>query len=121
VGFVFNAIPFFTIDKLVRAKIKDVAFWSTFSLLLGILLFPIVYILELWAVSGLIPFIWLQILFFISLPFIGKFAFNWYILFRKTWGRGSLFFLRLFNKKEYHKIEELKKELFSKLDALITA
>ncbi|WP_340111201.1 1-acyl-sn-glycerol-3-phosphate acyltransferase [Maribellus mangrovi] len=120
-GFTFNAIPFFAIDKIVRAKIKDVAFWSTFSLLLGIILFPIIYLLEIWAVSGLIPGTWLKLLFLVSLPFAGKIAFNWFILLRKTWGRGNLLNLWIFNKKEYHKIMELKKELYAKLDTLIKA
>lgn len=120
-GFIFNAIPFFTIDKLVRAKIKDVAFWSTFSLVLGIILFPIVYLLELWAVSGLIPVTWLKLLFLLSLPFVGKIAFRWFILFRKTWGRGNLLNLWIFNKKEYREIMDLKKELFAKLNGLTKA
>ncbi|HYQ55854.1 MAG TPA: 1-acyl-sn-glycerol-3-phosphate acyltransferase, partial [Draconibacterium sp.] len=55
IGFIFNALPFFTIDAIVRKKIKDFAFWSSFSLVLGFTLFPIVYLLELWAVSGWLP------------------------------------------------------------------
>ncbi|WP_167605120.1 1-acyl-sn-glycerol-3-phosphate acyltransferase [Maribellus sediminis] len=120
-GFIFNAIPFFAIDKLVRAKIRDVAFWSTFSLVLGILIFPIVYLLELWAVSGLLPGIWFKLLFLVSLPFAGKLAFLWYILLRKTLGRINLLYLKMFNKNEYGKILDLEKELFAKLDALIKA
>ena len=50
-GFIFNAIPFFTIDIITRKKIKDIAFWSTFFLSLGIILFPIFYLLEFIAVS----------------------------------------------------------------------
>ncbi|WP_167615592.1 1-acyl-sn-glycerol-3-phosphate acyltransferase [Maribellus sediminis] len=120
-GFIFNAVPFFAIDKLVRAKIRDVAFWSTFSLVLGILIFPIVYLLELWAVSGLLPGIWFKLLFLVSLPFAGKLAFLYYILLRKTLGRIKLLYLKMFNKNEYSKILDLKKELFAKLDALIKA
>lgn len=115
-GFVFNAIPFFAIDTVVRKKIKDVAFWSTFALVLGIIVFPIVYLLELLAVSSFIPGIWLKIAFVLTLPFIGKLAFKWYVLFLKTWGRGKLIALKLFNKKEYAELVEIKNKLFSVLD-----
>ena len=118
-GFVLNAVPFFAIDTLVRKKIKDFAFWSTFSLVLGLLFFPIVYLLELWALSGFIPGLWFKIAFLVTLPFIGKLAFRWYILFRKTWGRGNLFLLKLFNKEAYQKLIGQKNKLFEQLNTLL--
>ena len=119
-GFVLNAFPFFLIDIPVRKKVKDLAFWSTFFLVPGIVLFPVFYLLELWALSWLIPGIWLKIAFLISLPFAGKLAFNWYILLRKTIGRGRLFFLKLFSKKKYRQLQKEKDILFESLDKLIT-
>lgn len=118
-GFVLNAVPFFTIDILVRKKIKDVAFWSTFSLLLGLILFPLVYLIELWALSGLLPGPWLKLVFLFSLPFIGKLAFFWYILFRKTSGRGFLLLMKLFNTRAYQNLLKQKNELFEQLNKLI--
>lgn len=120
-GFIFNALPFFVIDTIVRKKIRDIAFWSTFFLVPGIILFPIVYLLELWAVSSLLPGTWLKILFLITLPFAGKLAFRWYILFLKTWGRGNLLLLSLFKKKAYNKLTDTKTELFNLLDSVIKA
>jgi len=118
-GFVFNAIPFFTTDIPVRKKIKDRAFWSTFSLGSGIVFFPIVYLLQLWAVSFFLPSIWLKLLVLIAMPISGKIAFRWYILWLKTWGRGRLFILKMFNKKTYNKLIEKQKQLFDKLDETI--
>lgn len=119
-GFVFNAIPFFTIDYFVRKKIKDVAFWSTFFLIAGLVLFPLFYIIELLVVSWLIPGIWLKLLFLISLPFAGKIAFNWYILFRKIIGRMRLFFIQMFRIKKYYNLFKQKELLLKKLDELIS-
>ena len=119
-GFIFNAIPFFLIDTFTRKKIKDIAFWSTFFLVLGIILFPIFYLLEFFAVSWLIPGIWLKLAFIVALPFAGKLAFLWYILFRKTIGRGRLLRLNLFNRKEYYNLFKEKDLLYRKLDELIT-
>lgn len=119
-GFIFNAIPFFSIDRITRKKIKDKGFWSTFFLVLGIIVFPIFYLIEFLAVSWLIPGIWLKLAFLIALPLTGKVAFLWYILFRKTVGRGRLLLLKLFNKKEYSNLFKKKELLFRKLDELLT-
>ncbi|WP_346861616.1 1-acyl-sn-glycerol-3-phosphate acyltransferase [uncultured Draconibacterium sp.] len=120
-GFVFNAIPFFATDIPVRKKIKDRAFWSTFFLSSGIILFPIVYLLQLWAVSGFIPGIWLKLLVLACMPFSGKIAFRWYVVWLKTWGRGRLFNLKLFNKKGYNNLLTAQNQLFEKLDKLISS
>lgn len=119
-GFIFNAIPFFTIDTITRKKIKDKGFWSTFFLALGIILFPIFYLIEFFAVSWLIPGIWLKLAFLIAMPLTGKVAFLWYILFRKTVGRGRLLILQLFNKKEYFNLFKEKDLLYKKLDSLMS-
>lgn len=118
-GFIFNAIPFFAIDRITRKKIKDKGFWSTFYLVLGIIVFPIFYLIEFLAVSWLIPGIWLKLAFLIALPLTGKVAFLWYILFRKTVGRGCLLLLKLFSKKEYFQLFKEKELLYKKLDELL--
>jgi hypothetical protein len=56
---------------------------------------------------------------FLSLPFFGKLAFKWYILFRKTVGRGHLLELRLFNQKEFYSLFRDKDVLYRKLDDLL--
>ncbi len=119
-GFIFNAIPFFVIDNVVRKKIKDIAFWSTFSLVAGLILFPLVYIIELLAIGWLIPGIWLKLAFLISLPFAGKIAFKWYILSRKTIGRIRLFLTQMFRIKNYYTLFKQKELLYNKLDGLIS-
>lgn len=118
-GLLFNAVPFFLIDIPVRKKVKDKAFWSTFFLTIGLVLFPVSYLLELWAVWVLLPGIWLKLAFLATLPFAGKLAFKWYILFRKTSGRARLFLLKMFNRKEYYNIFKQYELLFRKLDGLI--
>ena len=120
-GFLFNAMPFFLIDRIIRKKVNDTSFWSSFFLASGLLLFPLIYIIELISISWLMPGIWLKLTFLISLPFAGKLAFKWYILFRKTLGRGRLFFLKLFKNAEYKNLLLEKGKLFQNLDNLISA
>ena len=86
-GFLFNALPFFILDFLLNRKVKQEIFRSTFSFGLGIVLFPVFYLLEMWLVSPLLESWFLKLLFLAILPLAGKFAHFWYILFRKTRGR----------------------------------
>lgn len=118
-GAIFNAIPFLITDFLTRKKIKDQAFWSTFFLVSGILLFPLAYLLELWAVSPLFPEISLKLLFLICLPFSCKIAFNWYLILLKTLGRGRIFFMKLFQKELYNKLKTQQTQLYAQLDKLL--
>jgi 1-acyl-sn-glycerol-3-phosphate acyltransferase len=119
-GFIFNAIPFFLIDQLIRKKVKDKSFWSTFFLVAGIVLFPVFYLLELLAMAWFIPGFWLKITFLVSLPFAGKIAFKWYILLRKTSGRFRFLRLKGFNKKKYSQLISEKDKLFGQLDKLLS-
>ena len=118
-GFIFNVIPFVVIDKITRKKIKDIGFWSTFFLVLGLILFPVFYVIEFFAVSWMIPELWQKLLFLATLPFAGKLAFLWYILFRKTVGRARLLFINVFNKKKYQTLLDEKHGLYGQLDTLI--
>jgi len=117
-GFLFNAIPFFAIDSIVRKKIKDFAFWSSFALVLGFTFFPIVYLIETWAISGWLPLWWHKVLFFLSLPFVGKLAFRWYILLLKTIGRARLFILKAFRKQVWQTLIKQQEQLFDELNKL---
>ncbi len=118
-GFIFNAIPFFSIDFVTRKKIKDIAFWSTFHLVLGMIIFPLIYLLELWACSALLPGVWFKLLFLISLPFAGKLAFRWYIVFLKSLGRTKLLYLKIFKKQSWITLKNKQEELFEDLNKLI--
>jgi 1-acyl-sn-glycerol-3-phosphate acyltransferase len=119
-GFLFNAIPFFLVDRFIRKKVKDKSFWSTFFLGAGILVFPVLYLAELLAVSWIIPGFWLKMAFLVSLPFAGKLAFKWYILLRKTIGRCRIIRLKWFKTSIYNQLVKEKEQLFEKLDLLIS-
>ncbi|MCG6187941.1 1-acyl-sn-glycerol-3-phosphate acyltransferase [Maribellus maritimus] len=118
-GFLLNAIPYFTIDRLIRKKVKDRTFWSSFFLVAGIVLFPVIYIIEILALGWLLPSLLWKIIFVVSLPFAGKLAFQWYILLRKIIGRTRFVMLKLTNKKEYQNIVQQQENLFNLLDKLI--
>ncbi|MFW5822687.1 MAG: 1-acyl-sn-glycerol-3-phosphate acyltransferase [Tangfeifania sp.] len=118
-GFIFNALPFFLTDRLIRRKVKDTSFWSTYFLGAGIVLFPVIYLLQIVAVSGFIPGFWTGLFLLASWPFAGKLAFKWFILFRKTVGRGRILKLKWFKPAVYKKLHKEKEQLFQQLDRLV--
>jgi 1-acyl-sn-glycerol-3-phosphate acyltransferase len=118
-GALFNIIPFLFIDRLIRKKVKDWTFWSSFFLAAGIVLFPLVYFIELMAVGWLLPGTGLKLLFLLSLPFSGKVAFKWYILFRKTMGRWRILRLKWFKSDVWKSLLNEKETIVEQLDNLI--
>jgi len=118
-GALFNIIPFLLIDKIIRKKVKDWTFWSTFFLVAGIILFPLVYIIELLAVGWLLPGAVLKLSFLVSLPFAGKLAFKWYILLRKTLGRWRILRMKWFKKRNWESLVNEKETITQQLDNLI--
>jgi hypothetical protein len=120
-GFIFNAVPFYLIDKIIRKKVKDKSFWSTFFFVSGIIVFPLFYLGVLLTVGWFLPGLRLKIVFLVSLPLAGKLALKWYILFKKTTGRGRYLYLKRFNKNSYQKILKKREKLFDKLDLMLPA
>lgn len=118
-GLVFNAPLFLLLDRLVRKKIKDPAFWSSFTFVAGIVLFPLVYLLGMLAVSPLLPG-WLpKLLFLVSLPFAGKLAFAWYIGFLKTAGRLRWWKIKRHNVPLFNELTQKKQVITNWLDGNI--
>jgi len=115
-GIVFNAIPFFSVDRFVRKKVKDKVFWSSYILVISMLVFPILYLLELWAVDSFIGNFKIEILMLVSWPFAGRFAFNWYILWRKTRGIFKFLGIKMFNKELFKQLLAEKKAIYQILD-----
>mgnify|MGYP001769923718 CR=1 FL=1 len=119
-GFILNGIPFLAISYFNKQKVSDNAFWSSYSLVLGIVLFPIYYILFFLIFGWFIPGgLLVNLGLFLAAPFIGKLSFKWVVLFLKTVGRGHLLELRLFNQKEFYSLFRDKDVLFRKLDDLL--
>jgi len=119
-GAILNAIPFLAITYFNKRNIKEVAFWSSFSLAFGLVLFPAYYLLFFLIFGWFIPGGFLVNLgLFVAAPFLGKLAFKWVVLFLKTVGRGHLLEIRLFNQKEFYSLFRDKDVLYRKLDDLL--
>ena len=81
-GFVFNAVPFVILRTILRKKVKDAAFLSTFNFVGGLILFPLFYLIAAcvllsWSDSVLVASFTL-----FGMPFVGKIAYQLYPFYR---------------------------------------
>jgi 1-acyl-sn-glycerol-3-phosphate acyltransferase len=110
-GFVFNALPLFVPRLILARKVKDTAFLSTFNFVIGLILFPLFYILCA-AIIFLLSGSWISaLIIFILMPFGGKIAFQLFVFYQDFWGK-SLFLTG--NKKSqtsYNGLMQQRKEL----------
>jgi len=120
-GFIMNFIPFFFLDRIIRKKVKNQAFWSTFFFAAGLLLFPLVYAAELFFAAPLLPGIWSKALFLAGLPLAGKASYIWYIGLLKSSGRIRLLRLRTFHRALYYSLVSQRKEITDGLTDLTGA
>jgi len=107
-GLIFNVLPYFLPRKILAGKVKDHAFMSTFIFASGLVLYPLIYLLEsgiLWITTGsfLISFVAL-----LSMPFAGKIAFNLLLLYQNLLKSVGL---RYFRKARYNKCRQLRSEV----------
>ncbi len=69
-------LPYALPRVVLTRKVKDPAFKSTFIFVSGLLLFPIVFLLESLLIGALSGSFLIAVISFIAMPFTGKLAFN---------------------------------------------
>ena len=75
-GLLFSSLPYYLPRILLRRKVKDPAFLSTFFFVAGLLIFPLFYLVESALVAWATHSLFIAGAVFVSLPFAGKLAYN---------------------------------------------
>lgn len=74
-GWLHNSLPYKSIGKLVPTMTAEIEYHAPLTVLLGLVLYPINYLLVIYCLSWFYPFtFWEALLYFISLPVGGFFA-----------------------------------------------
>ena len=105
-GLFNNYIPYIIPVRFIR-KIKDPQFHSSFKLVMGMITFPLYYILLIILALIFIEPAWLKLAYIISIPLSGIFAFRYYIRLKK-----------LMAKFRYSRLIRVKDKLILQLKAL---
>lgn len=81
-GFIFNVLPFAIPRTILRRRVKDITFLSTFNFAAGLVVFPIFYLIEATVVLALTDSWLIAIVAFLIMPFAGKLAFQLSVFYR---------------------------------------
>lgn len=74
-GFLFNALPFYIPRFILKRKVTDRTFLSTFNFVAGLIIFPVFYLLEAGLVYYFSASLWAAVFLFLGFPFAGKIAY----------------------------------------------
>lgn len=86
-GFMLNIVPFTLSRRLTKGKIKDIAFISTFNFVIGILIFPLVYLIEFSLIKMLSGSWGWSAALLAAMPFSGKLAYQLSDYYREVWAK----------------------------------
>ena len=117
-GAITNYLPYWLTAKISK-KLKDPQFHSTFKFVIGLILFPLYYLIlfiPVWIFTD--PW-WIKWAFLASLPLIGLFAHTYFIWFKKL---RSLWKYQLRTSRKDEQLESLKnlrKNIITSVDELI--
>ncbi len=112
-GLLFNAIPYFVPRLFFTRKLKDKAFVSSFNFALGLVLFPLFYLIEFgltWTFSGSLA---ASLVTLVLMPFAGKLAFNLLLLYKDL---AQVFKLRLFARKQLKRLKNLREYMIRSIE-----
>jgi hypothetical protein len=117
-GAMANYFPYWFTGKISK-KLKDPQFHSTFKFVIGMVLFPIYYLVLLIPVWILFDPSWIKWAFLASLPLTGLLAHIYFIWFKKLRSLWKYQFLTLRKNKQLESLKNLRKEIIGKVDNLI--
>jgi 1-acyl-sn-glycerol-3-phosphate acyltransferase len=115
-GLVNNLLPYF-LPQPIRKKIKDPQFLSSINFVLGLILFPVLYIVQFIFVWIFTDIWWIKYVYLASLPLTGLLAFNVHRCYIKLKAQWKYLFNR--NSDKYKEMLGLKKQVQSKLDEIM--
>lgn len=81
-GFVFNAVPFVILRTILRKKVKDAAFLSTFNFVGGLILFPLFYLIAACVLFSWSDSVLVALFTLVGMPFSGKIAYQLFTFYR---------------------------------------
>ncbi len=117
-GFLANIVPFAIPVRIARAKVKDPQMHSTFKFVLGMIFFPVMYLLLMIPGFIIIDNGWLRIAFLLSLPLSGMAAYGYFIHFKKIRSRLRFFRMNLAGNPVIRNLTGVRKAIIEKMNQI---
>lgn len=118
-GLLFNGLPFLIPRALVRRKLKDPIFRSTFNLVLGLVLFPVFYLMVAAILGFVLHSFLLAFLLFWTMPLLGKLAYEILEFYGRFWARMKFLWMLVFSGKQARELIRQKLLLTDKLTDIL--
>jgi 1-acyl-sn-glycerol-3-phosphate acyltransferase len=117
-GFINNILPYWFVASK-GAQIKDTQFRSSFKFVIGMIAFPVWYLVY----AGLLGFVhingWLKLLYILSMPLTGLFAFHYYISLKKLKSKFLYTIGVIMGKQDILKLKSQRKNIIGMMNELI--
>jgi len=110
-GLVFNIIPFLAPGLLLRAKVKDLAFLSTFNFVIGLIVFPAFYVLFALLVFSLTQSWIISTIVFILMPFGGKLAYQLLEFYKDVLDKVRILIMKTQARKQIKQLQTTREKL----------
>ena len=117
-GLINNYIPYKIPVRFIK-KIKDRQFHSSFKLVLGMITFPLYYIILIVLAQIFIDSLWIKLTYFISIPLTGLFAFRYYIRLKKLTARFRYARLRRKKDNSLQQLKALRKDIIDSMNKIV--
>lgn len=108
----------YKLPVLVTKKIKDIVFHSSVKLVLGLIIYPVWYILLTIIFWLIFKDIFLTIIFLVNLPVTGLFSFHYYNVMKNSLMHWRYYSLLRKKDEKLSKLFDLKEELLNKLSSI---
>ena len=115
-GAINNIIPYL-LPSIITKKVKDKQFISSILFALGIITFPLFYVIQTFIFVYFVEPNWYALIYLISLPITGLFAFSIHRFFVKT--KSQLIFLLNKNKPTMKKLISLRKKIINSVNSIV--
>jgi hypothetical protein len=117
-GAILNYFPYWFTAKVSR-KLKDPQFHSTFKYVIGLILFPVYYLILFVPIWILADPGWIKWVFLASLPVTGFFAHVYFIWFKKLRSMWKYQFLTARKDAPLESLKNLRKKIIGRVDDLM--
>ena len=117
-GAITNYFPYWLPAK-ISGKLKDLQFHSTVKFVLGMLLFPVYYLILFIPVWIFAEPAWIKWAFLGSLPLTGLFAHTWFLWFKKLRSLWKYQLLTLGRNRSLERLKELRNQIVDLTESLI--
>ena len=117
-GFINNILPFQLPIKITKKKVKDTQFISSFMYVLFMVMFPVFYLIQTLIV--LVFSSWqIAIIYLVSLPILGTFAWWYSFKYKKMVMKWRFFFKKRSKNKKIMNLIKDQADIISKIDEIL--